>query len=141
MQSLRAPIKVTDAQNQSFRYRLAKLPGILQVQTPVAARISVARQGRRLPRPARSGCGGRHELLVTAPRHLRSSDRGHPWHGAAAVLTGETRRAWAPVTVLTEPAGATVLVDGAARGATTAKLELDAGTHRIELRQAGFKPG
>ena len=31
--SLRAPIKVTDAPNQSFRYRLAKLPGILQVQT------------------------------------------------------------------------------------------------------------
>ena len=139
--SLRAPIKVTDAPNQSFRYRLAKLPGILQVQTPVAARISVAGKDAgsapgeiRLP-------AGRHEVLVTAPRHL-------PFKATVDIkgmeqrqlLTAKLVAAWAPVTVLTEPAGATVLVDGAARGATPAKLELDAGTHRIELRQAGFKP-
>ncbi len=55
------------------------------------------------------------------------------------LLTAKLVAAWAPVTVLTEPTGATVLVDGTARGATPAKLELDAGTHRIELRQAGFK--
>ncbi len=139
--SLRAPIKVTDAQNQSFRYRLTKLPGILQVQTPVAARISVAGKDVgsapgeiRLP-------AGRHEVLVTAPRYL-------PFKATVDIngmeqrqlLTAKLVAAWAPVTVLTEPTGATVLVDGAARGATPAKLELDAGTHRIELRQAGFKP-
>ncbi|MBP9131315.1 MAG: PEGA domain-containing protein, partial [Steroidobacteraceae bacterium] len=138
--SLRAPIKVTDAPNQSFRYRLTKLPGILQVQTPVAARISVAGKDVgsapgevRLP-------AGRHELLVTAPRYL-------PFKATVDIdgmeqrqlLTAKLVAAWAPVTVLTEPAGATVLVDGAAQGATPAKLELDAGTHRIELRQAGFK--
>ncbi|MBK6451573.1 MAG: SUMF1/EgtB/PvdO family nonheme iron enzyme [Proteobacteria bacterium] len=138
--SLRAPIKVTDAPNQSFRYRLTKLPGILQVQTPVAARISVAGKDAgaapgeiRLP-------AGRHELLVTAPRYL-------PFKATVDIdgmeqrqlLTAKLVAAWAPVTVLTEPAGATVLVDGAAQGATPAKLELDAGTHRIELRQAGFK--
>ena len=55
------------------------------------------------------------------------------------LLTAKLVAAWAPVTVLTEPTGATVLVDGTARGATPAKLELDAGTHRIELRHAGFK--
>jgi formylglycine-generating enzyme required for sulfatase activity len=138
--SLRAPIKVTDAPNQSFEYRLAKLPGILQVQTPVAARISVAGKDVgaapgdvRLP-------AGRHELLVTAPRYL-------PYKATVDIngmeqrqsLTASLVAAWAPVTVLTEPAGATVFVDGTAHGATPAKLELDAGTHRIELRQAGFK--
>ncbi|MDH5271897.1 MAG: SUMF1/EgtB/PvdO family nonheme iron enzyme [Gammaproteobacteria bacterium] len=138
--SLRAPIKVTDAPNQSFRYRLAKLPGVLQVQTPVAARISVA------GRDVGSAPGevllpaGRHEILITAPRHL-------PFKATVDVkgmelrqsLTAKLVAAWAPVTVLTEPAGATVLVDGTAHGATPANLELDAGTHRIELRQAGFK--
>lgn len=138
--SLRAPIKITDAQNQSFRFRLAKLPGILQVQTPVAARISVAGKDVgsapgevRLP-------AGRHELLVTAPRYL-------PFKATVDIdgmeqrqlLTAKLVAAWAPVTVLTEPTGATVFVDGTARGATPVKLELDAGTHRIELRQAGFK--
>ena len=48
--------------------------------------------------------------------------------------------AWALVTVLTEPAGAEVLVDGKPLGSTPARLELDAGSHRLELRQVGFKP-
>jgi formylglycine-generating enzyme required for sulfatase activity len=137
---LRAPVKVTDAPNQSFQFRLAKLPGILRVQAPAAARISIAGKDAgpapgevRLP-------AGRHEVLVTAPRYL-------PFKATVDImgmeqmqsLTAKLVAAWAPVTVLTEPAGATVLVDGAAQGATPAKLELDAGTHRIELRQAGFK--
>ena len=33
-----------------------------------------------------------------------------------------------------------MLVDGQPRGTAPAKLELDAGSHRIELRQTGFKP-
>ena len=138
--SLRAPIKVTDAQNQSFRYRLAKLPGILQVQTPVAARISVAGRDAGLAPGEIRLPAGRHELLVTAPRHLpfRATVDIHGME-QRQLLTAELVAAWAPVTVLTEPAGATVLVDGAAQGATPAQLELDAGTHRIELRQAGFK--
>jgi formylglycine-generating enzyme required for sulfatase activity len=78
--------------------------------------------------------------VITAPRHLPYS--------APVDIVGMDRRqtfvaklvpAWAPVRVLTEPAGAQVSVDGKAAGTTPARLELDAGTHRIELRQAGFK--
>ncbi len=46
---------------------------------------------------------------------------------------------WASVAILTEPAGADVLVDGSPRGSTPARVELGAGTHRVELRHAGFK--
>ena len=139
--SLRAPLAVTSASNQSFRYRLAKLPGILQVQTPVAARVSVAgKDVGPVPGEVRLPAG-RHEVLVTAPRYL-------PFKATVDIVGMEQRQqltakliaAWAPVTVLTEPAGATVLVDNVGQGATPAKLELDAGTHRIELRQVGFKP-
>lgn len=137
--TLRAPLTVTEAPNQRFSYRLQKLPGRLQVQSP-AGRASVAGKDvgavpgeLRLP-------AGRHELVIVAPRHLPYS--------APVDIVGMDRRqtlvaklvpAWAPVTVLTEPAGAQVTVDGKAVGATPARLELDAGTHRIELRQAGFK--
>ena len=85
---------------------------------------------------------GRHELLVTAPRHLPFKATVDI-HGMEQrqLLTAKLVAAWAPVTVLTEPVGATVLVDGAVRGATPAKLELDAGTHRgrtdQRLRQLG----
>ena len=138
---LRAPLKVTDAPNQSFRYRLAKLPGILQVQTPVAARISIAgKDVGSAPGEVRVPAG-RHEVLITAPRYLPfKATVDMQGMEQRQTLAAELVAAWAPVTVLTEPTGATVLVDGAARGATPAKLELDAGTHRIELRQAGFKP-
>ncbi|HEX9208658.1 MAG TPA: PEGA domain-containing protein [Steroidobacteraceae bacterium] len=139
--TLRAPVKVVDAANQVFEFRLQKLPGRLSVQSPVAARVSV--DGRELgnaPGEFRLA-PGRHEVVVAAPRHLPYS--------APVVIEGGDRRqtlvarpvpAWALLTVLTEPAGAQVLVDGQSRGATPAKLELDAGSHRIELRQAGFKP-
>ncbi len=139
-ETLSAPVKVTDAPIQSFQYRLAKLPGILRVQTPVAARISIA--GKDVgPAPGEVRLpAGRHEVLVTAPRHLPfKATVDIEGMEQAQSLTAKLVAAWAPVTVLTEPAGATVLVDGAAQGATPAKLELDAGTHRIELRQAGFK--
>jgi len=137
---VRAPFKVTDAPNQSVQYKLEKLPGILQVQSPVAARISIAgKEVGSAPGAVRLPAG-RHEILVTAPRYL-------PFKATVDIkgleqrqsLTAKLVAAWAPVTVLTEPAGATVRVDGTARGATPAQLELDAGTHRIELRQAGFK--
>jgi formylglycine-generating enzyme required for sulfatase activity len=139
--TLRERIDVTGAANQVFKFELAKLPGILDVQTPVAARLSIggkdvgAAPGTlRLP-------AGRHEVLVTAPRYL-------PFKATVDVQGMEQRQtlrpqlvaAWAAVQVLTEPTGAGVFVDGKAQGSTPAKLELDAGTRRIELRHPGFKP-
>ena len=138
---LRATVTVADAPNQVFRFRLQKLPGRLSVQSPVAARVSV--DGREVgSAPGEFKLSpGKHEVVVSAPRHLP--------YAAPVVIEGGDRLqtlaaspvpAWAPVTVTTEPAGAQVLVDGQPRGTTPATLELDAGSHRIELRQAGFKP-
>ncbi|HET9693769.1 MAG TPA: PEGA domain-containing protein [Steroidobacteraceae bacterium] len=139
-ETLRAPLTIADAPNQRFAFALVKRPGRVEVQSPVAGRASI--KGRDLGAvpgeitlPA-----GRHELVITAPRH-------QPYSAPIDVVGLDRRQvfvaklvpAWAPVTVLTEPAGAQVLVDGNASGVTPAKLELDAGTHRIELRQPGFK--
>lgn len=138
---LRAPLVVADASNQRFEFRLEKLPGLVEVQSPAAGRASV--RGRdvgavpgQLELPP-----GRHELVITAPRYLPySTPLDVAGGGQRQVLVAKLVPAWAPVTVLTEPTGAEVLVDGKADGRTPAKLELDAGTHRLELRQAGFKP-
>jgi formylglycine-generating enzyme required for sulfatase activity len=136
----REAIAVTDAQNQSFTFKLAKLPGVLEIKTPVAARVSVggkdvgAAPGEvRLP-------AGKHELVIDAPRYL-------PFKTTVDIegmekrqtLTPQLVAAWAPVRVISEPAGAEVLVDGKAQGSTPAQLELDAGTHRVELRHPGFR--
>jgi formylglycine-generating enzyme required for sulfatase activity len=136
----RESIAVTDAENQSFRFKLARLPGVLEIKTPVVARVSIggkevgAAPGElRLP-------AGKHELVIDAPRYL-------PFKTTVDIegmerrqaLTPQLVAAWAPVQVISEPAGAEVLVDGKAQGTTPAQLELDAGTHRVELRHPGFR--
>lgn len=138
---LAAALAIEDAAQQRFTFRLEKLPGRLMVQSSAAGRASVAGKDLgavpgeiRLP-------AGRHELVIVASRHLPYS--------APVDIEGEDRRqtlvarlvpAWAAVRVVTEPAGAQIAVDGKPAGTTPAQLELDAGTHRIELRQAGYKP-
>jgi formylglycine-generating enzyme required for sulfatase activity len=138
---LRAPLEIARSSNQRHRFVLVALPGRLDVRSSVAARASVG--GRDLgavPGEIRLPAG-RHELVLAAPRHLPLTVPV-VIEGADRLQTLEAKLvpAWAPVSVATEPAGATVLVDGKPAGTTPVKLELDAGTHRIELRHAGFKP-
>jgi formylglycine-generating enzyme required for sulfatase activity len=137
---LRAPLQVTDAASQSYRYTLRKLPGRLQVRSKVAATFSV--DGRALgPVPGEFRlAAGRHAYTVTAPRH-------QPYSGHVDIAGEEKVQAldvalvpaWAPIKLLSEPTGATVLIDGKEAGATPVQVELDAGSHRLELRKAGFK--
>jgi len=140
-ETLRAPLRVSDAPNQTFRFRLARLPGLVDVQTPVAARVSVAGKDAGAAPGTITLPAGRHELQVVAERYLPFATTIEvQGAGQRQALVVPLVPAWAVVTVLTQPVGATVLVDGKAAGVTPAKLELDAGTHRVELRQAGFKP-
>jgi formylglycine-generating enzyme required for sulfatase activity len=138
--TLRRPLVVGEAANQKFRYALQKLPGRLAVRSDVPARVSVA--GRELGAvPGEYKLApGRHEVVVTAERYL-------PYTAAVTIAGADERQTlqvklvpnWAPVSIVTVPAGAQVLVDGKARGNTPARLDLAAGTHRVELRQPGFK--
>lgn len=138
--TLRAPLEVAAAADQVHRYRLEKLPGRVRVDVPFAARV--AANGRELgAAPGEFQLpAGRHELAVVAPRH-------QPWTTTLEVegldrvqtVTPELVPAWAPLTVLSEPAGAEVYVDGERGGVTPARVELDAGSHRVELRHPGFK--
>jgi formylglycine-generating enzyme required for sulfatase activity len=139
-ETLHRPIVVTDAPHQVFRYALVKLPGRLRVHAPVAARVSA--DGRDLGqapgefklRP------GRHEISLHAPGYLAYSTPV-VIEGADRVqtLTPKLVPDWALVTVLTEPTGAQVAVDGKTAGTTPAKLRLTAGSHRLELRRPEFK--
>jgi len=140
-EALRAPLRVTDAPNQTYRYKLARLPGLVDVQTSVAARVSVGGKDTGAVPGTISLPAGRHELQVVAERHQPFATTIEvQGAGQRQTLVVPLVPAWALVTVLTQPVGATVLVDGKAAGVTPATLELDAGTHRVELRQAGFKP-
>lgn len=138
--SRRERIEVTAAENQAFKFSLDKLPGRLDVRTPVAATVSLGgKEIGKAPGEVRLPAG-RHELLITAPRYLPlRSVVNIEGMERRQTLTPRLVAAWAPVRVLSEPAGAEVRIDGKAQGNTPAKLELDAGTHRVELRHPGFR--
>jgi formylglycine-generating enzyme required for sulfatase activity len=140
-ETLRAPLRVSAERNQAHRYALRKLPGLLQVASSVPGTLSA--DGRELgPVPGEFELApGRHRLRVQAPRH-QPFEAAVDIQGAGQLqnLEAVLVPAWAPVQLLSEPAGAAVLVDGRPSGTTPARLELDAGTHRLELRHAGFKP-
>ncbi|MGI9245897.1 MAG: PEGA domain-containing protein, partial [Steroidobacteraceae bacterium] len=139
--SLSAPVTITDAGEQRLMFRLQKLPGRIVVQAPASGRAAVAGRDVGAFPGAIELPAGRQEITLTAARYL-------PYTATVEVTGGGERQtlnarlvpAWAPVAVASEPAGAAVLVDGRPAGTTPAKLELDAGTHRLELRHPGFKP-
>jgi formylglycine-generating enzyme required for sulfatase activity len=134
-------ITVTKEPNQRFELNLEKLPGRLQIETPVAARISI--DGNEL-----GSAPGEFELAPGKHRVAIAADRYQPFAADVEIAgAGELQSFrpelvpnWAEVSVTSEPAGAQVLVDGEARGATPLSTEVLAGNHPVELRLEGFKP-
>jgi len=83
---------------------------------------------------------GEHMVEIRAPLYLpyRTTvvfEPGDPPHELAVELVAN----WAPITVTTIPAGATVSLDGTVLGATPVHERVEAGDHVIEIRRQGFK--
>jgi formylglycine-generating enzyme required for sulfatase activity len=134
-------IVVTQAPNQTFALTLAKLPGILQVDVPAAATVTI--DGKQVgDAPGKFPVApGKHQIAIAAERYQPFTGEvdieglGKPQTFKPALVPG-----WADVTISSEPAGAEVLVSGEVRGVTPLKAEIMAGSRPVELRLAGFKP-
>jgi formylglycine-generating enzyme required for sulfatase activity len=84
---------------------------------------------------------GEHTVEIAAPLHLPYQttvvfEPGEPPRELAAVLVPN----WAPLTITTTPANATVFLDGTAVGSTPLEHRVEAGEFLLELRRQGFKP-
>lgn len=83
---------------------------------------------------------GNHSVEVSAPLHL-------PYETIVVFEPGDPPRElevdlvpnWAPITVSTAPAGATVLLDGNPVGSTPLQHRLEAGERILDIRRSGFK--
>jgi formylglycine-generating enzyme required for sulfatase activity len=133
--------KVTTASNQQFTLTLAKLPGRLQIEVPASAAVTIdGKPAGRAP--------GSFELPAGPHTVAIAADRYQPYTGEVVVEGAGKAQTyapqlipnWAEVTVTSEPAGAQVLVNGEARGATPLTTQVLAGNHPLELRLEGFKP-
>jgi formylglycine-generating enzyme required for sulfatase activity len=83
---------------------------------------------------------GEHTVEVVAPLHLPYQttvvfEPGEPPRELEAILIPN----WAPLTVATSPAGATVSLDGAVVGSTPLEHRIEAGERVVEIRRQGFK--
>ncbi|HUL81400.1 MAG TPA: PEGA domain-containing protein [Gammaproteobacteria bacterium] len=135
-------IEVSSASGQSIELKLKKLPGLVTLTTDPVATAHVLLDGMPFGdtplKDAEIGPGV-HRFELAADRYLSQivelDVRGaHERQTLVAKLTPN----WAPVTLATQPAGATVLVDGAAVGVTPLEMQLTAGERQIEARLNGY---
>ena len=138
---LELTIEVTTAPSQRISLALTKLPGIVElISRPVDGAV-VAVDGEEvgitpieaLPIPA-----GTHRLTARAPRHLPANlEIEIEGAGKEQAFEIELIPAWAPISLVSDPAGAAVWVDGVELGETPGRFELDAGRRAVELRLEG----
>lgn len=139
--TLRLPVEIGDTRNQQLSYTLAPLPGRLEIVVPAegVARID-GREAGKVPGvfelPA-----GTHTVVIDTERYL-DFEASVQVEGLGKLQRFEPQLtpAWAVVSVTSEPAGAELRIGGEPQGRTPARVELMAGSHRVEIMHPGYKP-
>jgi formylglycine-generating enzyme required for sulfatase activity len=135
-------IEVSKASDQSIELKLLKLPGLVTLTTDPAAQARVLLDGMpfgETPLTDAEITPGLHRIELAADRYL-SQVLELEVRGAAErqSLVAKLTPNWAPVTLATQPAGATVLVDGLSAGVTPLEMQLTAGERELEVRLSGY---
>ncbi|HSQ69180.1 MAG TPA: PEGA domain-containing protein [Steroidobacteraceae bacterium] len=138
---LEVPVEIADRRDQRLEFSMKLLPGRLRVETPVPGRLSVdGVEAGEVPGEFELAAG-RHRLTIDTERYLDHVEEVEiDGGGRLQLLRPELAPGWAVVSVVSEPADAELLVNGEQRGRTPLEFELMAGSYRLELRRAGYKP-
>jgi formylglycine-generating enzyme required for sulfatase activity len=139
---LETRIEVGDAPSQTIRLTLTKLPGLITFATAPEVGAQVKVDGNLVgttPLANVEIVPGTHQVEFSGDRFLPKVLElvvagGHERQTLSPTLTPN----WALVSLASEPAGASVAVDGVAAGTTPVALELGAGFRDIELTLNGY---
>jgi formylglycine-generating enzyme required for sulfatase activity len=134
-------VDVKDNNTDGVRFRLAKLPGKLHIDTGgVAAVVSIdGAESGRAPGDIDVPPGDR-TITLRAPRYVDYvAHLTIEGAGAKQSLTASLKPAWGTVDISTVPAGAQIDIDGVSSGAAPRTLEIPSGVRRIEISAPGFK--
>ncbi|MGH9318804.1 MAG: SUMF1/EgtB/PvdO family nonheme iron enzyme [Vicinamibacteria bacterium] len=127
----------------TLRFTLERLPGLLAIAVRPEVGASVLIDGKSVgstPLEPLELSSGEHEVLVRADRYREFSTRiAVDGRGTTATLDVDLAPLWAPVTFLTEPAGATVRVGEQSYGPTPFSVELPEGDHPYRVLVPGKK--
>jgi len=139
---LETSIDVGQSAAQTVKLALTKLPGLVTLEAEPAVAATVRLDGNLVgttPLADLEIAPGPHRIEFSAERYLSEVRElvvagGHERQALVVRLTPN----WAPVTLATEPPGASVVVDGEPAGVTPIVLELAAGEREIEVRSGGY---
>ncbi len=140
---LQQTFTVTEAQNQTLKLTLQKLPGHLTVDTTPASSADIWIDGEK------RGMGGAVIDGIAAGQHqLRVETERYRPHEQNITIEGMDKHqqlqvsltpAWATLRFTTEPAGAELLVDGEFFGQTPLSAEIIEGERQLMLKLPGYK--
>ncbi|MBK7170458.1 MAG: PEGA domain-containing protein [Gammaproteobacteria bacterium] len=132
---------ISKARDQQLTVELDKLPGLLLITTaPVPARVLIdgVDAGYSNAAPLRVSAGT-HRLRLEADRFLpREQALEIEGMEIEQSLALDLAPGWGTYRVETQPAGASILLDGTQLGVTPTEVELMAGRRTLALQLAGF---
>ena len=137
-------LDITRGGARELSYTLVELPGLLRVnsQSDAAVRVFVDDAETILNKQGLAEITrGVHQLRIETARFLPYQQEVEiTGYGKQQQLDITLQPAWAVITILSQPAGAEVLVDGESIGQTPLQTEILQGQHELLLKKQGFKP-
>jgi len=142
--TLSAPLEVDADTPSVVSFTLEPLGGLLTITSQPVDGAEITIDGTAFgttPADDIELTAGEHTVEIRAPLHLPYLttiifEPGDPPRELAVELVPN----WAPVTVTTSPAGATVSLEGTVLGSTPLQHRVEAGDRVLEIRRRGFKP-
>ena len=135
-------VGIGESPDQTVKLSFVKLPGLITLTTEPEVAADVRLDGAELgttPLVDVEIPPGPHQLEFRADRYLTEvRDLVVEGKHEKQALTANMTPNWAPVSLTTKPAGATVSVDGEPAGTTPIELELTAGERVLEARLNGY---
>jgi formylglycine-generating enzyme required for sulfatase activity len=133
--------EVSAERNQSHRFELRKLPGLLVVETVDGVEVVVDGAGVGItPLDPVELSPGEHAIRIVSERYREwETTVNIEGRGSTETLIADLIPLWATVSFDSIPRGATVTVDGEPIGSTPLTAELLEGRHRIEWGLRGHK--
>lgn len=136
-------VTVSDTQTQSFTLEMVPLPGFLDLDTGTVAGAEVVVDGEAVgttPLKQLELAAGEHTLAIRSARYepLETTVR-IDGRSTSQNLSLELIPAWANISFVSNPVGATVSIDGVEAGQTPLTSEVLAGDHEVIVKLAAHK--